>query len=100
MYLHNKTDSYQNPPFFKPKQNRTALVIKIIKTGTKTKIKEKINLRGREGNPVATSGGDTGNKHRQRQWCGCNEKRESYEKTLKEEKTRPGSIAGGGGGVG
>ena len=54
-------------------------------------------MRGREGNPVATSGGDTGNKHRQRKWCGCNEKRESYEKTLKEEKTRPGSIAGGGG---
>ena len=57
-------------------------------------------MRGREGNPVATSGGDTGNKHRQRQWCGCNEKRESYKKTLKEKKTRPGGITGGGGGVG
>ena len=54
-------------------------------------------MRRSEGNLVATSGGDTGNKHRQRQWCGCNEKRESYEKTLKEEKTRPGSITGGGG---
>ena len=54
-------------------------------------------MRGREGRPGSHSGGDTGNKHRQRPWCGCNEKRESYEKTLKEEKTRPGNITGGGG---
>ena len=51
--------------------------------------------------PLATSGGDTGNKHHQRQRCGCNEKRESYKKTLREEKTRLGCFtSGGGGGVG
>ena len=52
---------YPKHPFFKPKQNYTALVIKIIKIETKRKITEKINLRGREGNSVATSGaGESG----------------------------------------
>ena len=49
---------------------------------------------------MATSGGDIGNKYRQLPWYGSNEKRESYEKPMREAKTIAGSPDGGGDSVG
>ena len=59
---------------------------------------------------IVTSGGEEGQKHRQRWWSWCKRKlchswiwareNEKSERTLRQEKATTASTAGGGGGVG